>query len=237
MTSISSIPYRDRQSAGQFLADKLRQQTGQPGLCVLALPRGGVPVAIEVARVLQAPLDVFLVRRLAMPSQPSVTIGAIASGGVCVLNSDILQENGIRTSDIDEAVENERAKLERLERIYRGERPPLSVRGRPVLLIDDGLPQATNMRAAIAALRTQSPLSIGVAVPVGSREACEQIAAETEDFICPRTPEPFYAVGLSYDKFPQLTDEEVRELIEKEEQRISSESVFAGDPHLHSGVF
>lgn len=193
------------------------------------MPRGGVPVGFEIATALSAMLDVFIVRRLSMPSQPEVDIGAIASGGVCVLNSDILQENGIHTSDIEQAVEKERSELERLQRRFRGDRPPLEVRGHPVLLVDDGLSGASTMRAAIAALRAQGPAWIGVAVPVGAREACEQIAAEAEEFICPRTPEPFYAVGLSYDQFPQLSDEEVRLFLEREElERHSREEAYAG---------
>jgi putative phosphoribosyl transferase len=226
------IPYRDRRSAGQVLAEKLRHHAGQPDLCVLALPRGGVPVAYEVASALGAMLDVFVVRRLSMPMQPEVAIGAIATGGVCVLNSDILQENGIHTTDIDEAVEKERVELERQQRIFRGARAPLEVRGRPVLLIDEGLASASIMRAAIAALRAQGPLSVGVAVPVGAREACEQVAAEAEEFFCPRTPDPFYAVGLSYDQFPELSDDEVRLFLEREEyeRQAREDALFARGP-------
>jgi len=173
------IPYRDRRSAGQLLADNLHHHFRQENLCVLALPRGGVPVAYEVASALEASLDVFLVRRLTMLSQPELAIGALATGGVCLLNSDILQENGIATSDIEAAVEKERPELERLERALRMNRPPQELRNRPIILIDDGLATGVSMRAAIAALRAQGPSSITVAVPVGSRSACEQIAAET----------------------------------------------------------
>ena len=224
------IPYRDRRSAGQLLADQLRHHFRKEALCLLALPRGGVPVAYEVACALRAPLDVFLVRRLAMPTEPELAIGAITTGNVCVLNSDVLQENGIEISDIEDAVEVERRELERLQQLFRGPRPAEDVRQRPVILVDDGLATGVNMRAAIAVLRAQGPTSITVAVPVGSRTACEQISTEVDEFICPRIPEPFYAVGLSYDQFPRMCDEDIHSFLEKEEhERSLHDGTFAGN--------
>lgn len=161
-----------------------------------------------------------------MSTEPELAIGAITTGNVCVLNSDVLQENGIEISDIEDAVEEERRELERLQQLFRGPRPAEDVRQRPVILVDDGLATGVNMRAAIAVLRAQGPTSITVAVPVGSRTACEQISSEVDEFICPRIPEPFYAVGVSYDQFPRMCDEDIHSVLEKEEHERS----------LHDGI-
>lgn len=215
---MTHIPYPDRRSAGQLLAEQLHQLRGLPELQILALPRGGVPVAFEIARALHAPLDVFVVRKLGVPDHPEMALGAIASGGVCVLNSDVLKESALDSAVIEQVIARERDELERRERLYRGERAAHDVRGRPILLVDDGLATGASMRAAVAALRAQSPASIFVAVPVGSQSACAQLLQEVEAVICPRTPEPFFAVGLSYDRFNPVSDEAVRELLQELEQ-------------------
>ncbi len=205
--------FRDRTDAGRILAEQLSRYADRANVVVLALPRGGVPVAYEVARALHAPLDVFLVRKLGMPGMEELAMGAIASGGVRVLNDDVVQTLQIPEEVIETAAAAEERELERRERAYRGDRPPRDVRGRTVILVDDGLATGSTMRAAVAALRKQQPAAIVVAVPVAARSTCEELAAEVDDIVCARTPEPFRAVGLWYDDFSQTTDEEVRELL------------------------
>jgi predicted phosphoribosyltransferase len=180
---------------------------------VLALPRGGVPVAFEVARALGAPLDVFLVRKLGVPGHEELAMGAIATGGVRVVNEAVVRELGIGGEVIDAVAGRERAELERRERAYRGERPAPEVRGRAVILVDDGLATGSTMRAAALAVRRQEPERVVVAAPVAARATCAELLAEVDDVVCAATPEPFYGVGRWYEDFSQTTDEEVRELL------------------------
>jgi len=211
-------PFRDRTEAGRLLAAKLTAYANRPDVIVLALPRGGVPVAYEVARALNAPLDVFLVRKLGVPGYEELAMGAIATGGVRVLNDQLV--GGLRIPDyiVDEVAASEQQELARRERLYRGDRPAPDVRGRTVILVDDGLATGATMLAAVKALRQQQPARIVVAVPTASPETCEQLRAEVDDIICAITPEPFHAVGLWYEDFSQTKDEEVRDLLARSEQ-------------------
>ena len=207
--------FRDRADAGRRLAAKLSAYAGRPDVLVLALPRGGVPVAYEVAQALGAPLDVFLVRKLGVPGREELAMGAMATGGVRVINEDVVRTLGIPDDVIDAVAEKERRELARRERAYRDDRPPPDVRGKIVLLVDDGLATGSTMRAAIAALRRMHPARIVVAVPVGSVETCAEMADVADEVVCAETPEPFYAVGLWYEDFSQTTDEEVHALLDK----------------------
>jgi predicted phosphoribosyltransferase len=191
---------------------------------VLALPRGGVPVAYEVARALDAPLDVFLVRKLGVPGHEELAMGAIASGGVRVLNEDVVHHLRIPDEAIEKVARREQQELERREREYRGDRPPPEVSGRTVILIDDGLATGSTMRAAVMALRQQRPARIIVAVPAAAESTCDEFRAEVDEVFCAITPEPFYAVGLWYEDFSQTTDEEVRDLLERAAQAQSAVS-------------
>ncbi len=205
--------FRDRAEAGRRLAGLLPQYAARDDVIVLALPRGGVPVAYEIARALGAPLDVFLVRKLGVPGHAELAMGAIASGGTRVLNEEIVAGLGISPELIDAVAARESVELSRRERAYRGDRPPIDVRNRIVILIDDGLATGATMRAAAAALRQAGPREIVVAVPLASRETCEAFRAEVDVVVCASTPEPFYAVGLWYEDFAQTTDAEVRDLL------------------------
>jgi putative phosphoribosyl transferase len=207
--------FRNRTDAGRQLAAELRAYANRPDVVVLGLPRGGVPVAFEVARALHAPLDVFLVRKLGVPGHEELAMGAIASGGVRVLNEEVVRTLHIPEETIDAVAAEEQRELERRERTYRGDRPPADVRGRTVILVDDGLATGSTMRAAVAALRRQEPARIVVAVPVGAVETCEELGTEADGAVCVRTPDPFYAVGIWYGNFSQTTDEEVRDLLER----------------------
>ena len=212
-------PFRDRSDAGRQLAAKLAAYANRPDVLVLALPRGGVPVAYEVARALDAPLDVFVVRKLGVPGYEELAMGAVATGGVRVLNDEVVRGLDIPDYVIDAMAAWEEQELRRRERLYRGDRPPPDVRGRTVILVDDGLATGATMLAAIKALKQQQPARIVVAVPTGSPETCEQMRAEVDDVICAITPEPFAAVGLWYEDFSQTTDEEVRELLARSDSR------------------
>jgi predicted phosphoribosyltransferase len=205
--------FRDRTEAGRLLATRLAAYANRPDVIVLALPRGGMPVAYEVARALGAPLDVFIVRKLGVPGYEELAMGAVATGGVRVLNDQVV--SGLRIPDyvIDAVAAWEQQELARREQLYRGDRPPPDVRGRTVILVDDGLATGATMHAAIKALRQQEPAHIVVAVPTASLETCNELRSEVDDIICAITPEPFYAVGLWYEDFSQTTDEEVRELL------------------------
>lgn len=205
--------FRDRTEAGQVLAERLAEYANRPDVLVLALPRGGVPVAYEVARALHAPLDVFLVRKLGVPGHEELAMGAVATGGVRVINEQVVRALGIPESVIDAVAAWEQKELERRERLYRGDRPPPDVRGKTVILVDDGLATGSTMLAAVKALRQQQPARIVVAVPISSPDTCELLRTEVDDVVCAVTPEPFYAVGLWYQDFSQTTDEEVRELL------------------------
>jgi putative phosphoribosyl transferase len=206
--------YRDRTEAGKKLAEHLKDYANRQDVLVLALPRGGVPVAIEVANALHAPLDIFLVRKLGVPGQEELAMGAIATGGVRVLNEDVVGYLDIPGEVIDAVAADEERELERRQRLYRGNRPPPDVRARTVILVDDGLATGSTMRAAAAALRKQQPARIVVAVPVSAAETCDEFRMEVDEIICAATPEPFQGVGLWYEDFSQTTDQEVRDLLE-----------------------
>src|ERR1700681_988740 len=205
--------FRDRRDAGRLLAEKLAAYANRPDALVLALPRGGVPVAYEVARALSAPLDVFVVRKLGVPGYEEMAMGAVATGGVLVLNDQLVERLGIPQHIIDAVAARERQELARRERLYRSGRPPLDVRGRTVILVDDGLATGATMHAAIQALRPLQPSRIVVAVPVAAPETCEEMKAEADEVVCAITPEPFDAVGRWYQDFSQTTDEEVAALL------------------------
>jgi predicted phosphoribosyltransferase len=205
--------FRDRTEAGRLLAARLEKYAGKPDVMVLALPRGGVPVAFEVARALHAPMDVFIVRKLGVPGHEELAMGAVASGGVRVLNDHVVAGLGIPEYVIDAVVKWETEELKRRERLYRGNRPPADVRGKTVILVDDGLATGSTMLAAVQALRQQGPARIVVAVPVASPDTCELMKAYVDEIVCAATPEPFYAVGLWYEDFSQTTDEEVHALL------------------------
>src|SRR5690242_7140667 len=205
--------FHARADAGRELAAKLRRYAGRDDVVVLGLPRGGVPVAYEVARALGAPLDVFLVRKLGVPGYEELAMGAVATGGVRVLNDQIVQRLGIPQYIIDAVPAREQQELARRERLYRGGRPPPDVRGKTVILVDDGLATGATMRAAVMALRQLQPAGIVVAIPTASPETCEELKAEVDDIVCAITPEPFFAVGHWYEDFSQTTDEEVRDLL------------------------
>jgi predicted phosphoribosyltransferase len=207
--------FHDRSDAGRQLAAKLTALAGRPDVIVLALPRGGVPVGYEVAQALRAPLDVFLVRKLGLPGQEELAMGAIATGGVRVVNDEVVRRLRVSPDVIDAVADKELRELRRREKIYRDERPAPDVRGKNVILVDDGLATGSTMRAAVAALRQQHPARIIVAVPVGAVETCADLREEADQVVCARTPEPFYAVGLWYEDFSQTTDDEVRELLER----------------------
>lgn len=215
MTRAVAVPFKNRTEAGRRLADGLRGYAADPKVLVLALPRGGVPVAYEVAEALGAPLDVFLVRKLGVPGQEELALGAIASGGVRVLNEDLVRGLRIPGEIIDAISEKEQRELERRERLYRGNRPAPDVRNRTVVLVDDGLATGSTMRAAVTALCRQEPARIVVAVPVASGDVCRAFQREADEVVCALTPEPFWAVGAWYDDFSQTTDDEVRALLDR----------------------
>jgi putative phosphoribosyl transferase len=209
------VPFADRRQAGKKLATQLASYANRPDVLVLALPRGGLPVAFEVARVIRAPLDVFLVRKLGVPGQEELAMGAIATGGVRILNEEVTKQMQISSSAIDEVARREEQELTRRERLYRGDRPPPSVQGRTVILIDDGLATGSTMRAAATALRKMQPSKIIVAVPVAAAETCADLRSEVDEVVCGATPEPFMAVGAWYSDFEQTSDDEVRELLRR----------------------
>jgi predicted phosphoribosyltransferase len=203
----------DRREAGAVLAERLRQFAGRRDVVVLALPRGGVPVGFEVARALGAPLDVFVVRKLGLPAHPELAMGAIASGGVRVLNEQVLESIAVSQAAIDAVTRTEQLELERRERAYRDGRPLVQTEGRIVILVDDGLATGSTMRAAVLAVRRLRPSRVVVAVPVGARQTCRQLREAADDVVCALNPEPFRAVGLWYRDFSQTTDAEVRQLL------------------------
>jgi predicted phosphoribosyltransferase len=206
--------YRDRRDAGRKLAQKLIDYRGRKDVIVLALPRGGVPVAYEVALALNAPMDIFIVRKLGLPGHEEVAIGAIASSGVRVLNKDIVRRFNIPEALIDAVARRELQELERRARAYRGNRPPPGVEDRTVILIDDGLATGASMRAAVAGLRARSPAQIVIAVPIAAHETCEALKPEVDKIVCATTPDPFHGVSRWYENFSQTTDEEVKRLLE-----------------------
>jgi len=210
--------YQDRSEAGRLLATKLTAYAHRQDVLVLALPRGGVPVAYEVAKALHVPLDVFVVRKLGVPGHEELAMGAIATGDVRVLNEEVVQILHIPGNVIDAVAAREWRELERREQLYRGGRPPPDVRDRIVILVDDGLATGATMRAAVAALRQQHPARIVVAVPVAAPSTCEELSAGVDEIICAQTPSPFFGVGYWYLDFSQTTDEEVYDLLARSEQ-------------------
>lgn len=209
--------FRDRSEAGKQLAQKLLRYTNDSQAIVLALPRGGVPVGYEVAQALRLPFDVFLVRKLGVPGHGELAMGAIASGGVRILNDDVVEYLHIPPDTIERIERVEQHELRRREQLYRGTRPMPSLTGKTVILVDDGLATGATMRAAVSALRNCHPAWVIVAAPVAARTTCEAFESMADDIVClcDRTFEPFYAVGLWYDDFRQTTDAEVRELLER----------------------
>ncbi len=210
---MQAVRYRDRIDAGRRLAEQLRNHAGEPNLLVLALPRGGVAVGAEVARALGAPLDVMLVRKLGVPGQEELAMGAIASGGVRIISEDVVAALGVSERELALVAAAEETELARRERLYRGTRGPPEVRGRGVILVDDGLATGATMRAAAVALRSQKPARLVAAVPVAPNETCEALRAEVDEVVCALTPDPFLSVGTWYEDFTQITDDEVRELL------------------------
>lgn len=207
--------FQDRTEAGQLLAERLVHYANRPGVIVLGLPRGGVPVAFEVARALRAPLDVFVVRKLGTPGQPELAMGAIASGGVRVLNEEVVRGLAIPMEVIDEAAAEEGQELRRRELAYRGSYSEPEVRGKTVLLIDDGVATGSTLRAAIRALRAQRPARLVVGVPTAARSTYYELQPEVDEFVALMTPEPFYGVGQWYEDFGQTSDAEVTALLER----------------------
>jgi predicted phosphoribosyltransferase len=212
---MNRIRFRDRTDAGRRLAAALSSYAGRPDLLVLALPRGGVPVGFEVARALRATLDVILVRKLGVPGHEELAMGAIASGGVRIVSQDVVASLGIPDRVIAAAAASEERELARREHAYRDELPSPPIAGRTVLLVDDGLATGSTMRAAAAAVRSQRPERVVVAVPVAPPETCRSLRTEVDEVVCLFSPEPFISVGTFYEDFSQITDEEVRLLLER----------------------
>lgn len=221
MTDIPRVHprFHDRIDAGRVLARRLSSYAGRSDLVVLGLPRGGVPVAFEVARALGARFDVFLVRKLGLPGHEELAMGAIASGGIRLLNEDVIDAYYVSDAQIAAVTESEERELERRERLYRDDRPFPLLRDQTVILIDDGLATGATMRVAILALREESPARIVVAVPVAAPETCDELRMLVDDIVCAETPSPFYAVGLWYEDFTQTTDDEVHELLNANTRR------------------
>ena len=208
--------FKDRQQAGALLAQKLSGFAGRSDVIVIALPRGGVPVAYEVARALDLPLDILIVRKLGAPGHAEFAIGSLASGGICIVEDDLVRSLKIPPEQLNEIIEREKAELERRERLYRGRRPPIDVEGKTVIIVDDGLATGSTMRAAVKAIKQMGPKTIAVAVPVCAPTACSELERDVDVWcVCMYAPERFHAVGLWYDKFEQTSDEEVELLLAK----------------------
>ena len=222
-------PFHDRFEAGRVLATRLSAYAKRPDAIVLGLPRGGVAVAYEVARALNLPLDVFIVRKLGVPGQEELAMGAIASGGVRVLNHAVIGALGLSQAEINEVIRREDQELRRREEQFRGRRPPLNLKGKTVIVVDDGLATGATMWAAVTAVRQQEPAQVVMAVPVAAPDECDAFKQIADDVVCAITAEPFHAVGLWYQDFPQMTDKEVRALLAQK-----SPSPLAGEP-LSSG--
>ena len=211
--------FRDRTEAGRLLAERLRGYAGRDDVVVLALPRGGVPVAYEVTKELGAPLAVFVVRKLGVPGYKELAMGAIASGGVVVLDEGLVRRLGISRTQLEEAIAREAQELERRENAYDGRRGPPKLEGKTVILVDDGLATGSTMKAAAMAVRELNPARLVVAVPVAAAETCDDFRNVVDEVVCDVTPRPFHAVGLWYENFSQTSDDEVRELLERAEAR------------------
>lgn len=212
--------FRDRRDAGRKLAQALAHYAGRPDVTIFALPRGGIPVAYEVALALNAPLDIFIVRKLGLPGREELAIGAIGSGGIRVLNDDIIRILNIPQEVINIVAQRELQELQRREHIYRGDRTAPGVRDRTVILIDDGLATGASMRAAVAGMRARQPARIVIAVPTAAREMCDAFQFAVDEMVCVITPEPFDGVGKWYEVFAQVDDEEVRELLEAANRQL-----------------
>jgi putative phosphoribosyl transferase len=216
--------FEDRAEAGRQLAAALAHHANEPDLLVLALPRGGVPVAFEVAQALNAPLDVFLVRKLGTPQQRELAMGAVASGGLRVLNERVINALGISPLLIDRVVAEELREIERRERAYRPGLEPLRLQDRTVLVIDDGVATGSTIKAALETIRLQHPRRLIAAVPVGAQETIEELERYADEVVCLQMPEPFLAIGIWYEKFPQLTDEEVCALLQRAAARKTADT-------------
>lgn len=207
--------FKNRQEAGRELATRLAKYANREDVLVLGVPRGGIPVAFEVASALHVPLDIFVLRKLGVPGHEELAFGAIGSGGVRILNADIVDQLGISELDIAAATKEQTKELERREQRYRGNRPPLDVRGRTVILVDDGIATGASLRAAIHAIRKMTPAAIVAAVPVAPRTSCHLIRREVDELVCLDTPEFFFAIGEFYRDFSQVSDEQVVELLDR----------------------
>ena len=205
--------FADRADAGRILASKLTAYKGRPDVVIFALPRGGIPVAYEIGKAIGAPIDVFVVRKLGVPGQEELAMGAIATGDIRIINYEVVNQLGITQEAIDAVTDQQREELRRREQLYRGGRTQREVRGQSVILVDDGIATGSTMRAAIAALRQLGPARIVVAVPVAAPETCQQIGGEVDEIICAATPEPLFSIGQWYKRFEQTTDDEVRDLL------------------------
>jgi predicted phosphoribosyltransferase len=213
MSPESPQPFRDRVEGGEQLAERLSSYKGLPNVVVLGLPRGGVPIAHLVSQALGAPFDVYVVRKLGVPGHEELAMGAIASGGVRLINRDVVEELRIPSAAIESAAAAEQIELDRRQLAYRGSRPALELAGKVVILVDDGLATGSTMRAAVMAVRQQHPARIIVAVPVGAQSTCTELAREADEVVCLRTPDPFVAVGLWYRDFTPTSDREVQSLL------------------------
>jgi putative phosphoribosyl transferase len=216
------LPFRDRTEAGRLLVAELGHYKSKPDVIVLGLTRGGVPVAAEVASALQAPLDVVVVRKLGVPFQPELAMGAIAGDGTEVLDRDLVHELGISNNEVEAVIAEERAEVERRERLYRGGRPPLDLKERTAILVDDGLATGSTMLAAVAFARKRLAKRVVMAVPVASAEAIDKLRTKVDECVCLATPEPYFAVGLWYSNFLQVNDTEVMKLLEESAKRTAA---------------
>jgi len=221
------MQFRNRQEAGREVAARLRKYANREDVLVLGLPRGGVSVAFEVATALEVPLDIFVLRKLGVPGHEELAFGAIGSGGVRILNADIVDRLEITQLEVAAVTQEETKELERRERRYRGSRPPLDVRGRTVILVDDGIATGASIRAAIHAIRKMRPTSLVVATPVAPRATCKLLRQEVDELVCVDIPEPFYGVGQFYQDFSEVSDEEVVALLDRAglQERKSKEAV------------
>ncbi|MGR6034054.1 MAG: phosphoribosyltransferase [Candidatus Nitrosoglobus sp.] len=217
------LPFKNRIEAGRLLAEELKSYANRTDVLVLALPRGGLPVAFEVAQALGAPLDLMLVRKLGVPRQEELAMGAIAAGGTKVLNQDLVKSLNISDAALEAVISKEKRELERREHTYRGDRPVPEVGNRCVILIDDGLATGATMKAAVLALRQQQPAQIIIGVPVAPPDTVEELRKEADEIICLATPEPFYAIGTWYVDFSQTSDEEVRTLLARAWRQVETD--------------